>query len=255
MNDLRDQLTSHAPPGAAKLLGEHFDQFDPVVVQIPPEVVRGRVKFQISTVRLSVTDGSSSEITLHADVRARYYPDENTSVLPAPIHGEVRATFEVSQTGSGATTKLVVQPSPVDSKIQFIAAPGSGLDAVEASRLSAELRRVLRHDFKLLPVDLCRRIFRSPASRAWAAAARRSWRCRSRCQGDPIPPNRLHTITQQFVGPTGFGFAASKEHVLSLIDLEAIKESIKTRKSPSRSTCFSVRSTSTIAFASSRGRP
>jgi peroxiredoxin len=229
IRDLRAELTGKAPPGAAKRLAEHFDSFDTVLTEDPPVAARGTAKIQLSAIRLGVADGVSSEVTVLADVRARYYPDANTAALPEPVHGEVRVAFDVRKAPSPAGTRLFVTPSPVDSKIQFIAAPGSGLDPVEASRLAAEVRRAVRNDFELRPVDL-------PAGFPFAeftglgGGATQAIALPISLSGAPVPPNRLQTITQQFVGPSGFGFAVSKEHVLSLIDLDAIRQSITQRE-------------------------
>ena len=90
-------------------------------------MVRGRAKVQVSTVTITVPDGSSSEVTVHARVRAHYYPDPGTTDLPAPIHGEVSAAFDVRRVQSSSGTRLLIRPSSQDAKIQFIAAPGTGL--------------------------------------------------------------------------------------------------------------------------------
>ena len=66
--DLRKHLTGSAPPGAAKAIDELFAAFA-VSKQPPPpplETVRGRVRVQISTLTLSLPNGSSSEVSMHA---------------------------------------------------------------------------------------------------------------------------------------------------------------------------------------------
>ena len=90
-------------------------------------MVRGRAKLQVATVTITVPDGSSSEVTVRAHVRAHYYPDPGTSDLPAPIHGEVSAAFDVRKVPSSSGTRLLIRPSSQDANIQFIAAPGTGL--------------------------------------------------------------------------------------------------------------------------------
>ncbi len=101
-------------------------------VEYPPDVVRGMVKLQVSSVTVAVPDGSSSEVTVHARVRAHYYPDPGTTDMPAPVHGEVRAAFDVRKVQSPSGARLLIQPSSQDSKIQFVAAPGTGLTAADA---------------------------------------------------------------------------------------------------------------------------
>ena len=56
----------------------------------------------------------------------------DTITLPAPIHGEIQAAFNVHFAPSSTGRKLVVQPSTQDSKITFVPAPGSGLAGLSA---------------------------------------------------------------------------------------------------------------------------
>ena len=65
-------------------------------------MVRGTVKFQVSSLKITVPDGSSSEVTIHAHVRAQYYPDPGTTEMPQPVHGEVRVAFDVQRRRSRA---------------------------------------------------------------------------------------------------------------------------------------------------------
>ena len=44
--------------------------------------------------------------------------------------------------------------------------------------------------------------------------------------GGAPPPNGLQGVTQSFIGSSGFGVAISKAHVTSLIDLNAIRQSV-----------------------------
>ena len=113
-------------------------------------------KLQVSSVTITVPQGSSSEVTVHAGIRAQYYPDSGTADLPAPIHGDVHAAFEVRKVpvfpfpfGPGTKllrSRLVISPSSEDSKIQFTAAPGSGLSACDENTLAVQVRKVLRED-------------------------------------------------------------------------------------------------------------
>src|SRR5262249_36759394 len=77
LNDIRAQLTAAAPPGAAEMLSDAFVEFDrDLEVQLPPDppdVVRGMARLQVGTVAITVPDGSSSEVTVRAAVRAHYY--------------------------------------------------------------------------------------------------------------------------------------------------------------------------------------
>ena len=48
--------------------------------------------------------------------------------------------------------------------------------------------------------------------------------------GAAPPPNGLQGINQSFIGSSGFGFAVSKEHVSTLIDLDEIRQAITGRQ-------------------------
>ena len=134
---IRTQLIATTPPGAAKMLTDAFAKFDEdLQVEWPPDVVRGLAKFQVSSVNITVPAGSSSEVTVHARIRAHYYPDPDTTILPAPVHGDLHIGFDVHKVQSHSGMRLVIQPSSQDSKIQFTAAPGTGLDAVGADHSS-----------------------------------------------------------------------------------------------------------------------
>src|SRR3954469_13505341 len=122
---LRDKLTGSAPPGAARVFADVFDQLGEVF--IPPAVIRGRAKTQLGSATLSVPAGSTSEVVVHVQVRAVFEPDPGTNQLPAPIHGEVQAAFDVHRTGTPRRRQLTITPSTQDAKIVFIAAPGRGL--------------------------------------------------------------------------------------------------------------------------------
>jgi hypothetical protein len=155
LDDIRAQLTSKAPPGAARMLSDAFEGFDQDwEIQYPPDVVRGTAKLHVSSVTISVTDGSSSEVTVQARVRARDYPDPNTTGMPDNIHGDLHAAFDVHKVQSPSGPRLLIRPSSQDSKIQFTAVPNSGLNAADEYRIAAQVRKVLREDLMMPPVDL-----------------------------------------------------------------------------------------------------
>lgn len=209
-DDLRTQLTGMAPPGAARMFEDIFGQLGGIF--IPPAVIRGRAKLQLSSATLSLPDGSTSEVTVHVHVRGQYNPDPNTDDLPVPIHGEVQAVFEVHATGSGASRKLLIQPSAQDSKIQFIAAPGSGLSAGDAGAIAAQVRKALRESFILVPVDLPSDFpftdFRGVGTGAGQAVALPLQ------LSDALPPaGGIQNIVTPFIGTGGFAFGIGREFV------------------------------------------
>ncbi len=119
-------------------------------------VVRGTARIQVGTPTISLTPGSSSEVTVHAQVRAHYSPDPSTPALPEPIHGEVRAAFAVHYSASASEGKpaLEVAPSDDDHKVTFEPAPGTSLTAAETKRIAREVRRFMRTKFKPMLAEL-----------------------------------------------------------------------------------------------------
>jgi peroxiredoxin len=230
LDDIRDQLTSKAPPGAARMLSKALEEFDrDWVIKFPPEVVRGLGKLQVSSVTITVPDGSSSEVTLHARVRAHYYPDPDTTDLPQPVHGDVHATFDVRTVQFPSARRLLIAPSAQDSKIQFITAPGTGLNAADQNRIAAQVRKALRESLTLLPVDLPAD-FPFTVFKGLGSGPSQVMALPLQLSGAGLPANGPQSLTQSFIGSSGFAFAVSKEYVVSLIDVEAIREAIRSRQ-------------------------
>jgi peroxiredoxin len=242
-------LTSAAAPGIAKLFTDAFAKFDKDwVITFPPDVVRGTLQLQVGSVTISVPDGSSSEVDISAPVRAKYYPDPDTLFMPEPVHGEVRAAFTISVfTGPSRVSappptesaiidhiivvdrpppQLLIYPSSDDTKIQFVAAPGSGLTPTDEAGITTEVRKYLREDLDWLPVDLpygfpfldFKGLVGSGANPAIALPLQLS--------GAAPPPNGAQNITQSFIGSSGFGFAISAEYVNSIFPVDAIRQAI-----------------------------
>jgi hypothetical protein len=226
LDDLRDHLTATALPGAAKLLTAAFDEFDNWEVDLPddPDVVRGLVRLQVSNVTISVPNGSSSEVTIHASIRARYYPDPGTTALPPSVHGQVHTTFDITNLASSQGSRLFIEPSAQDAKIQFVAAPGSGLTAVDESRTAVQVRKFIR-GLTMLPVDLPDD-FAFNSFKGLGSGVNQVIALPFQLSGGAPPPNGLQGVTQSFIGSSGFGVAISKAHVTSLIDLNAIRQSV-----------------------------
>jgi len=241
LSDLQAQLIATAPPGSARMLTDAFEALRATWTNgyppPPPEVVRGLAKLQASTPTITVPQGSSSEITVHAGIRAQYYPDSGTADLPAPIHGDVHAAFEVSTTlfpfpfGSGAKllrTRLVISPSSQDSKIQFTAAPGSGLTTFDENALAVQVRKVLREDMILLPVDLPLgfpfTVFKGLGSGSSQVIA-----LPFQLSGADAPASGVQPLTQSFVGSSGFAFAVSGDYAKTLIDVAKIQTNIQSQ--------------------------
>ena len=228
LKDIRVELTGKAPPGAVAALEEALAKFDKGLdIEITPAVVRGIAKVQVSSLTITVPEGSSTEVTLHARVRAHYYPDTGTTDLPAPVHGDLNATLDVRVVQNPLGRQLVIRPSSDDSKIQFVAAPGTGLTATDQSRIAAEVRKALR-ELRLLPVDLPAD-FPFSEFKGMGSGASQSIAMGLQLSGAGAPTNGLHSMTQSSIGSSGFAFAVSEAYVKSLIDVEAIRAEIRNR--------------------------
>ncbi|MFO1092477.1 MAG: hypothetical protein U0992_04065 [Planctomycetaceae bacterium] len=210
--DVQGHLTSTAPPGAASRMQDVFSKFGLQVVDIPPAVVRGKVEAQISSPKLSVPAGSTTEITVHVNVRAIYTPDPGTLDLPQPVHGEVQATFEVHTTTTPTGRRLSIRPSPQDSKIVFVPAPGAGLSAADAATLSTQVRKAVRESIQLLPVDLPAG-FEFSEFRGLGSGTGQVLALPLQLSNAAPPTGGVHNVSNVFIDTAGFAFAISKEFV------------------------------------------
>lgn len=219
LDDLRRHLTDFAPPGAAKAIDKAFATLLEVG-SAPSDPVRGTARLQIGSPRLSLPNGSTSEVTLHLQVRAHYTPDPGTEPIPQPIHGEVRATFEIREVRSARGfphrhgRKLSIQPSSDEGKIAFISAPGAGLSATDVSKIAVQIRKTIREDFMYLPVGLPDD-FAFSDFKAVSGGSNQAVALPMQLSG-AWPSGGIHSITQFFVGSAGFAFAVSKEFVAGI---------------------------------------
>lgn len=236
LDDVRARLAVTAPPGAVTMIDEEFSKLEhrrpgKQPPKKPPKNPRGRVKLQLSSPTITLADGATSEATLLTDVRAHYDPDSGAGQIAAadhPLHGEVRAAFELSVLSSASGRKLSVRPSSNDSKIQFVAAAGTGLTSAEVLRISGEVRDILRDKFRPQPVDLPPefsfsefKVIGSGASQVIALPIQLS--------NAPLPTGRIHTLDENFADSSGFAFAVSKNHVEDLLDplFDAVKKAVR----------------------------
>lgn len=231
---LRDTLVAHAPAGAARSLTAAFDGLEVLPPpDDPPDAARGMVALQVSTLRLSIPDGAASQVAITAHVRAHFTPAPESDALPAPVHGDVRAVFTIEPQVFLGRRRLVVKPSANDSDITFTPAPGSGLTGADASRLSHEVRRIVRDGVNLLPVDVPQEFpfseFKGVGSGSTSAIA-----LPLSLSGAGLPAGAIGSITSSFLGSSGFGFAVSREHVIGLIDVQAIRQAVEQQTIPIR---------------------
>jgi peroxiredoxin len=232
LDDFRARLAVKAPPGFTKTIEEEFSKLEKGRPgRKPSKKPRGRVKLQLSSPTIVLADGATSEATLLTDVRAHYDPDSGAGEIAAadhPLHGEVRAAFELSVLSSASGRKLSVRPSSKDSKIQFIAASGTGLTGAEASRISGELRDIVREKFTPQPVDLPPD-FPFSEFKVIGSGANQVIALPIQVSDAPLPAGRIQDLDENFAESSGFSFAASKEHVEDLLEplFDAVSDAVR----------------------------
>lgn len=223
-------MLTKVPPGAAVTLAEEFDGLNgalkgPTFFTGP----HGMAEVQISTPMVSVTNGATSEMTVSVFVRAHFYPDYDSSHLPAPVHGEVRIAYEVKVVGSSAGPKLQVVPSSDDNKIQFISAV-TGFDAEQLKALTDQVRTMVREKFipteVSLPAGFSFTSFRALVSDPADAGAQTLAFPLALSGG--TPSGNIQSLTTPLRDGKEFALAVSKEYVngLFLPQLNALGGSI-----------------------------
>jgi hypothetical protein len=148
----RAVLTNKTPAGVAGLFEEAFRELDrsPLTQML---TVRGRADVQISAPAISIAPGTVSELTVHAFVRAHFYPDVGFIGLPSPIHGEVQAGYGANiVTLPDGSLALRVQVSPNDQQIRFLPEPGTALSPADVQEIAGHVRAALRKEFKAADV-------------------------------------------------------------------------------------------------------
>ena len=256
LDDLRARLAVNAPPGAAKMIEEEFSKLEKGRPgRQPSKKPRGRVQLQLSSPTIILADGATSEATLLTDVRAHYDPDSGAGEIAAadhPLHGEVRAAFELSVLSSASGRKLSVRPSSKDSKIQFIAASGTGLTGAEVSRISGEVRDIVRERFTPQPVDLPPD-FAFSEFKVIGSGANQVIALPIQVSDSPLPTGRIQNLDENFADSSGFAFAASKEHVEDLLEplFDEVSKAVRNFKreiTPIEVTVFGIPLKQTIKF-------
>jgi peroxiredoxin len=228
LGEVQTQLIAAAPPGAAQMLATAFADLRASWTNVdppPPELVRGLVKMQLSSVTVAVPEGSSSEVTVTAAIRARYYPDQGAADLPAPIHGVVQAAFIVRKVNTSLGPKLLILPSTQDAKTQFIAAPGSGLSTGDQATLSVEVRKALRDSMTPAPAALPRD-FPFTDFKGLGSGTSQVIALPFQLSGAAAPASGVQPLSQSFIGSSGFAVAVSAAYVSGLFDLDAIRQAM-----------------------------
>ena len=214
-SDARSVLSEKAPPGVSSVLKKGWRDLD--IIRLEPAAdgaVRGTAYVQLSNPTISLAERSIGEFTVHVDVRVHYDP-EGSAPMPEPIHGEVRVTYIVKP----KTQALSVQVSSHDNQIQFIQRtippPGTGLSAAEVDVISAQVRKVLRHQFVAADVPM-------PAGSHFAEfIALRGERDPSQALALPLQLSNsaaggnVNSVNKHLLGGFDFAIAVTKDYIQS----------------------------------------
>jgi len=220
---LRTMSSSHAPPGIAPIFERAWGDLDqPLLEFLPPGNVRGRVECQISNPSISVPPGSTSQVKVHARVRAHFYPDEGATRLPVPIRGEITALYDVTRPGGGSLLRVHVTSD--DDQIQF-KDESTKLSAPQQQVIAKHVRDALRGPFKALDVNLGNSFAFSEFKTLGSGQTEALVLPLSLSPGLP-PSGGLGSVTNHFPGSNEFAVGVSKEYIEANF-LNKLKESLQ----------------------------
>jgi peroxiredoxin len=205
---------------------------------IGPGTIRGTAQVQVSTPRISFVPGATSKASAHVVIRANYIPDPDTDPLPAPIHGEVVATYELEVKTLGDVNVLDVSVTNDNNLIQFLPAAGTSLTNADAAVIASQIRRLLRSAFEPtnheLPDNFLFTTFKALGSGSLQVVA-----LPLMLSGNPQPPgSAVNALSNVFVNPYAhFAVAVSKAYAESQLqplkdELAAFQTSVELRIGP-----------------------
>jgi peroxiredoxin len=202
-------LAAKAPPGIARRFHAALEDLDSIFTDVAsPGSVRGRAEVQISTPEITVPLGSSDQVEVKVEIRARFVPDQGSGSLPEPIHGEIKSTYRVRPRIIDGKRVLTVEV-PQDDEIKF--KDLANLPAPKVAALMKHIRAAVRKDFKPKPVDMPPDFdffqFREMGGGQVIAMP-------LQLSAGPAPP-ALHTLTNAFLkaDTEDFALAVSKDYV------------------------------------------
>jgi len=113
-------------------------------------------------------------------------------------------------------------------QIEFIAAAGTGLTGAEVSRISGEVRDIVREKFTPQPVDLPPD-FPFSEFKVIGSGANQVVALPIQVSNAPLPTGRIQNLDENFADSSGFAFAASKEYVEGLLEplFDAVSKAVR----------------------------
>lgn len=213
----RSSLLQKMPPGATQRFEEAWTTLDmDRIVVAPSGRAEGRADVQISNPTISVPAGSVSKVTVHAFVRAQFYPDPGASSLPAPIHGEVTALYGARPVVLPDGRRVLrVEITADNNQIQFHRAPGT-ITAAAEQEITGRVRHVMRTHFVpldvTLPGDFALSEFASLGGGPTEAIVLPLQLSAAPAGGS------VTSVTNHFLGSSEFAIAVSKEYIQQFFD-------------------------------------
>ena len=114
------------------------------------------------------------------------------------------------------------------ARFRFIAASGTGLTGAEVSRISGEVRDIVREKFTPQPVDLPPD-FPFSKFKVIGSGANQVIALPIQVSDSPLPAGRIQNLDENFADTSGFAFAASKEYVEDLLEplFDAVSDAVR----------------------------
>jgi hypothetical protein len=114
------------------------------------------------------------------------------------------------------------------SNFRFLAASGTGLTGAEVSRISGEVRDIVREKFTPQPVDLPPD-FPFSEFKVIGSGANQVIALPIQVSASPLPTGRIQSLDESFADSSGFAFAASKEFIEDLLEplFDAVSKAVR----------------------------
>ena len=205
-------LAATAPPGAAVRFRSSIEKLEVAWADYAtPGSVRGRAEAQISTPSISLRPGSTSEVVVSVEIRARFIPDPGSAALPQPIHGEVQIAYQVQPTVLPDGKRVLKVDAPAQDS-QIVYKDLAGLTTAQVNTLAQWIRAAVRDQFKAetveLPADFQFLEFREVGGGQALALP-------MQLSEAPVPAGAIGSVTTLFLNPatSDFAVAIAKEYI------------------------------------------
>ena len=189
------------------------------------------MKLQLSSPTVILADGATSEATLLTGVRAHYDPEFRSRRdcrrrSPAAWRGARRLR------AFGSIDRIrpeIVRAPPVEERQDTVHRRlGREPSAAEVSRISGEVRDIVREKFAPQPIDLPPN-FPFSEFKVIGSGANQVIALPIQVSNSPLPTGRIQNLDENFADSSGFAFAASKEYVENLLEplFDAVSNAVR----------------------------